>query len=70
MNLSDPANLLIAGLYYVLVGVLSLFSVFGVYVLVRYGKTFLLSLAIAGVYAFIYLTILAQSYQTLRNLLA
>lgn len=69
MNLSDPANLLIAGLYYVLVGLLSLFSIFGVYILIRYGKTLMLALIIAGVYAFIYLTILAQSYNTLRALL-
>ena len=39
MNLSTPNNLLIAGVYFVLVGIMALFSLFGVYILIRYGKS-------------------------------
>lgn len=70
MDLSTPANLLIAGIYYVLAGGLTLFSIFGVYVLVRYGKSSLLSLVIAMLYAFVYLKILTESYATLKILLS
>jgi hypothetical protein len=70
MDLSTPANLLIAGIYYVLAGGLTLFSIFGVYVLVRYGKSSLLSLVIAMLYAFVYLRILTESYATLKILLS
>lgn len=70
MNLSSPTNLLIAGIYYVLVGVLTFFSVFGVYILIRYGKSTPLAFTVAVVYGFLFLTILAQSYSTLNNLLA
>ena len=70
MNLSNPANLLIAGIYYVLVIFLSFFSIFGVYILVRYGKSTPLAFSIAVVYAFFFLKILAESYHTLSSLLS
>jgi hypothetical protein len=69
MNLSNPTNLLIAGVYYVLVITLSFFSIFGVYTLVRYGKSTPLAFSIAIIYAFFFLKILAESYQTLSSLL-
>jgi hypothetical protein len=70
MDLSSPANLLIAGVYYVLAGGLTFFSLFGVYVLIRYGKSSLLSLTVAVFYAFIYLKILTESHQALAALLS
>ncbi|MDE2311556.1 MAG: hypothetical protein KGJ93_00495 [Patescibacteria group bacterium] len=69
MNLSDPNNLLIAGVYYVITGGLVLFSLFGIYVLLRYGKSTLLAFAVSVFYAFIFLAILSQSYQSLVALL-
>jgi len=69
MNLSNPANLLIFGVYLVLVGGLGIFSLFGVYTLVRYGRSTPLVFTIAIVYAFFFLKILAESYQTLSTLL-
>lgn len=69
MDLSNPSNLLIAGIYYVIVGILSFFSIFGVYILIRYGKSTLLSLGICLLYTFFYLKILADSYQALHALL-
>lgn len=69
MNLSEPLNLLIASIYYIIVGILSLFSIFGVYVLIRYGKSTLLSFSISVFYAFIFLSILGTSYQTLQSIL-
>ncbi len=70
MNLSNSTNLLIASIYYILVGLLALFSVFGVYILIRYGKSIPLAVTASVIYAFLFLTILAQSYQTLRGLLS
>ena len=70
MNPSSSVNLLISGIYYVLVAVLSFFSIFGVYILVRYGKSTPLAFSIAIVYAFFFLKILAESYQTLSSLLS
>ena len=69
MNLSSPTNLLIAGLYFVLVGLLTLFSLFGVYILIRYGRTAPLAVAIAVVYALFFIKILAETYSTLHGLL-
>ena len=69
MNLSTPANLLIAGIYYLLAGAMTLFSLFGVYILIRYGKSAITALIVALLYGFIYLEILAQSYSTLKNIL-
>ncbi|MDR3642780.1 MAG: hypothetical protein P4L74_04105 [Candidatus Doudnabacteria bacterium] len=70
MNLSNPANLLIAGIYYVLVGLVSLFSLFGVYILIRYGRSLPLAFSIAVVYALFFLKILMETSQTLHALLS
>jgi len=70
MDLSNPTNLLIASIYYVLTGLLAFFSLFAVYILIRYGKSVPLAFALAIVYSFFFLTILLQSYQTLHSLLA
>ncbi len=69
MNLNDPTNLLVAGIYYLGAGVLSLFSIFGVYLLMRYGKSTLLSFTVSVFYIFIFLSILGSSYQSLQTLL-
>ena len=66
----NPSNLLIAGIYYILVFFLSLFSVFGVYILIRYGKSKPFSLTLAIVYSIFFLAILAQSYGTLQSMLS
>jgi len=70
MDLSNPGNLIIAGVYFILVFFLSLFSVFGVYILIRYGKSVPLALAVSVVYAVFFLKILNDSYQTLHTLLS
>ena len=65
-----PNEILISGIYYFLVAVLSLFSIFGVYILILYGKSRGLALTIAIVYALFFIKILAESYQTLHSLLS
>ncbi|MCL5009038.1 MAG: hypothetical protein M1400_01710 [Patescibacteria group bacterium] len=69
MNLSSPINLLIAGIYFLLVLVLSFFSVFGVYVLVRYAQSRMVALGVSLLYGFFYLTILSASYSNLQQIL-
>lgn len=69
MDLSTPANLLIAGIYLVVTGLLSFFSAFAVYVLVRYGQSRILAISISLLYGFFYLTILSASYTNLQQLL-
>jgi 4-amino-4-deoxy-L-arabinose transferase-like glycosyltransferase len=67
---STPANLLITGIYYVIVGLMGFFSLFGVYILIRYGKSKIFAFVLAAVYAFFFLEILNGSYQTLHTLLS
>ena len=69
MNLSDPSNLIIAAIYYIAAGILSIFSIFGVYLLIRYGKSTLLAFSVCVFYIFIYLSILGSSYAALQALL-
>lgn len=68
MDLSNPANLVITALYYLLSGILTFFSIFAVYVLTRYGRNTLLALVISLLYGFFFLKILTDSYQTLQGL--
>lgn len=65
----SPANVLIAGVYYVLVGILTFFSLFGVYVLIRYGKSRTTALGVSLLYVIFFLTILTSSYRTLGEIL-
>lgn len=67
---STPANLLISGIYYVVVGLISFLSLFGVYILLRYGKSVIFSLALAILYAIFFLQILAETYTTLHTLIS
>jgi hypothetical protein len=69
MDLSTPANLLIAGIYYVIVGIMAFFSIFGVYILIRYGKSSSMALTVSLIYSFFFLVILASSYRTLQSIL-
>jgi hypothetical protein len=68
MSFSPIANLIISGIYYVLVGGMTFFSAFGVYVLLRYGQNRMLSLLVALMFSFFYLSMLAQSYATLQSI--
>ena len=70
MTPSTPQNLLILGIYYVVVGIIGLFSLFGVYILIRYGKSKIFAFVLAILYAFFFLQILAGSYLTLHTLLS
>lgn len=69
MNLSDPANLLIAGIYFVIVGILVFFAIFGVYVFIRYGQSRGVALLGSLIFALFFLTILNNSYSALVSLL-
>ena len=55
--------------YYILVASLSFFAIFGVYILIRYGKSMTFSLTVAIIFALFFLKILAESYQTMHSLL-
>lgn len=66
---SPIANLLIAGIYYVLVVLMAFFSAFGVYVLIRYGEKRVPALLVSLLYSFFFLSLLAQSYASLQNIL-
>ncbi|MBI3232361.1 MAG: hypothetical protein HYZ51_04775 [Candidatus Doudnabacteria bacterium] len=69
MTFSPIANLLIAGIYYVLVVLMVFFSAFGVYVLVRYAEKRGIALIVGLLYVFFFLSMLAQSYSSLQNII-
>ena len=68
MNSSDPTSLIIAAVYYILVSILSFFAIFGIYILIRYGKSSILTLIGSLLFAFFYIKILADSYAMLKGL--
>jgi hypothetical protein len=68
MDYSNPANLLIAGVYYILSGLITFFSIFTVYVLLRYGKSRALSMTISLLYSIFFLILLQQSFSTLQSI--
>ncbi len=68
MDFSNPANLLIAGIYYIAVFVLSFFGIFSVYILVRYGNSRALSVGISLLFIVAFVQILTRSFATLQSL--
>ena len=64
----SPANLLIAGIYYLLAGLITFFSAFGVYILLRYGENRLFSLVLGLVYSVLFLAVLQNSFQALTTI--
>ena len=68
MNTSDPFRLIVSGIYYLAVAILVFFSIFSIYVLLRYGRNRTAGLVICVVYAAFFLTILEQSYRILLSL--
>ena len=70
MDFSNPNNLLIAAVYFLLVSVLAFFSLFGVYILIRYGRSTPLALAVSVTYGVIFIKILASTYLLLSSLLS
>lgn len=70
MDLSTPVNLLIAGIYFVFVGIICFLSAFGIFVLIRHGTDRIVALVVAIIFSALFLKILADSYITLSGLLS
>jgi hypothetical protein len=70
MDFSNFNNLLTAGVYYVLVAILIFFSVFSVYILIRYGKSIILSVIGSVLFALLFLAILNNSYNILQSIIS
>jgi hypothetical protein len=68
MDYSNPANLLIAGIYYVIATLIAFFSIFSVYILLRYGQNRALSLVVSVLYSLFFILLLQQSYSTLQSI--
>lgn len=69
MDLTNTSKLIIASIYYIIVGALALFSTFGVYILIRYGRTIPVSVLVSTMYVIFFATSLLASYSTLRSVL-
>ena len=69
MDLSNNPNLIIAAVYYILAGIMIFFSLFGVYILNRYGESKMLALFVSALYIVFFMAVLTQSYNTLHQIL-
>ena len=69
MDMTSFNNLLISGAYYLIVAFLTFFAVFGVYILIRYGRSVLFALIVDAVFIMFYLVILSNSYRILQRVL-
>jgi hypothetical protein len=69
--MADTANILqfiLYSAYYLAIGALAIFSLFGVYLLAAHGRSRLLSLAVSLVYIVIFLSMLGVSQVTLHGI--
>jgi hypothetical protein len=70
MDFTTVSNLIIQAFYYILVLLVLFCSIFGIYALVRYGRSRTFSLVLSLVYIFFFLTALSQSYSALQKILS
>ncbi len=61
-------QLILYATYYIAIGVLAIFSLFGVYLLAAHGRNRLISLIVSLVYIIFFLTMLGVSEATLRSI--
>lgn len=66
MDLSNIAKLIISGIYYILMGILALFSIFGVYILLRYGRSLAVTGLVSILYSIFFLTAFLASFASLK----
>ncbi len=69
MPFNQTLILIIAGLYYIIAGIFLLFSLFTVYIFLRYGRSRTIALATSSVYALFFLTILSISLSSLQSVI-
>jgi hypothetical protein len=69
MTFNQTLILIIAGLYYVIAGIFLLFSLFTVYIFLRYGRTRTITLATSIIYALFFISILSVSLATLQSVI-
>lgn len=70
MNFPPPLSLIISSVYYLITILMAVFSLFGIYLLIRYGRSLPLSITLAAVYSLFFLILFFQSHTTLINLLS
>ena len=68
MDYTNPANLIIAGIYFIITGIITFFSIFSVYILIRYGKSRNLSLVFSIIYSMFFIGLLEHSYSVLQSI--
>lgn len=66
MDLSNTAKLIISGIYYILMGILGLFSIFGVYILLRYGRSLAITGLISILFSIFFITAFLASFASLK----
>jgi len=68
---ADPKTILqliLYSAYYIAIGVLAIFSLFGVYLLAAHGRSRLLSLVVSLVYIIFFLSMLGVTEATLHSI--
>ena len=69
MSFNQSLILIIAGLYYIIAGIFLLFSLFTVYIFIRYGRSKTITLSTSIVYALFFISVLSVSLATLQSVM-
>lgn len=68
MDNADLTHTIVAIIYYALMIPLAVFSAFGIYIFIRYGKTLAFTLITSAIYIIIFLGLFSSSYHLLNSL--
>lgn len=69
MPFNQTISLLTAGLYYIIAGIFLFFSLFTVYILLRYGRSRTIALTVSAAYSIFFLGVLSVSFISLQSLM-
>jgi hypothetical protein len=68
MDTSNLTHTIVAIIYYILIIPMAIFSAFGIYIFIRYGKSSLFALIASCLYIAVFLGLLASSYHLLQSI--
>lgn len=69
MELTQIINIVIILAYFVVAGGLLFFAIFGVYALIKYGRTPSITVAVSTVFGIIFIGLMIYSVNSLQNIL-
>ncbi len=69
LDTAHTFSIILTAAYYIILGIITLFGLFGIYLLITHGRSRLISIITSGVFIFVFLILIITSHNALSSLL-